>query len=387
MADWCRKFGQPFVEIDMGGEFSRLARSHFSDPGDDGRPTQKYARAAMYAGRVVETWVVPPNGYACAPDGSLIYEGLGFRDYDPKTDLGAFCLGANAKGQFAVDLGAPSAPTVTQECVYIGGNRNFGHFLFQYLLKLPALLRLAETKSLPIAVPDGLPVRYLESFDICGFPSGRRIAIPGDRPCRFEKVWLNSAPLRRDARGSLGVWPEGVWSMCELAAKKFRMSGVKRTRLFISRGDAKWRRLVNESEIRKVLEQVNVVPIDLSELSAEQQISTVANADLIVEVLGAAREVTLFAPPDCSIVELVVPGMAGALGPYALASVLGQPFDRIVGTAVTPEHSVAHGLTAPRAEQRTDLDFTIDRERLERVLLEVEKYRKRPTGVNPVGPV
>jgi capsular polysaccharide biosynthesis protein len=118
----------------------------------------------------------------------------------------------------------------------------------------------------------------------------------------------------------------------------------KRSRLYIPRGKADWRRLINEQEVVAVLERHGFEIVDFGTLTAIDQIRKVANADAIVSVLGAGSAITAFSPPDCVQIQLSTPKIVGTLGTVAYAAIFGQPYARINGEAVTPEEVAAAGL-------------------------------------------
>jgi hypothetical protein len=173
------------------------------------------------------------------------------------------------------------------------------------------------------------------------------------------------------------IWPDAVWSMRAATAQYARPLNKQRPRLYIPRGVAGWRRLGNETEVLSILNSFGVHSIDLSNLSAAEQIGAVSNAELIVCVLGAASEITVFAPPDCAIIELTPPEFVGTFGPVAFADIYGQPFARLVGRALSVEETAAAGLAASTSGHVIDKDFGIDGESLKAFLAAADRYCRR----------
>jgi len=361
---YCHARHQPYVEFAP----PRPARDHIllGIGGDGDRlPPLKFGSPRMFAGRIERTTILSPYGFACTEIGVLIYEGLSGRDYAPVEDLAGFARGADVDG-VQIEL-PPNRTVVADECVFFGGIGNFGHFIFAYLLKLASFHWLPELRHLPLAVYDSMPPRFLEFLDILGFPAERRILIP-EAAVDFKRVWLLSSPMARDANVVPVIWPEALWSARIATAGLHRPTNVARPRLLIPRGDAGWRRVINEQEMVNVLGRFGVGAVDLSKMSARDQIATVSNASLFVSMGGAASEIAVFLPPDCAVIEIVPAKLGGALGPIAFAAAYNQPYARIVGRVASDAEVAEAGLPAPPPEHFYDKDFFVDCVELERLL-------------------
>ena len=370
---WCREHCQPYREFSTWSEGLSVLRPF---PGLPSRENFSFERPRMFVGRVTDADAVPRDGYLCTSDGALIYRGLGARDYFPQADLGSSFRGIGDDGRFQIAIDR-AAKTVPEECLFVGGNMNFGHFIFQSFLRLAALDWIPEVQNLPIAVYDALPKRYLEFFDLIGFPADRRIVIPMDGAVRFDRVWMVSSPMFRRDGGATMIWPEAIWRMRAKVAGSCAPPPGPRRRLYIPRGRAEWRRLVNEPELISTLARHGIETIDLGAMPAAEQIRTVANAEIIVSVLGAASQITLFSPPDCVQVQLTPPEFLGTFGPVAFAAVMGQPYARIYGRVATPEDVAIAGLAPLTSTKVIDADFTVDCGLLAAALPHLDRHCRR----------
>jgi tetratricopeptide (TPR) repeat protein len=77
--------------------------------------------------------------------------------------------------------------------------------------------------------------------------------------------------------------------------------------IYISRGKAKYRCLLNEAEIVELLEQVGFVVVALEELPLWEQVALFAGAKAIVAPHGSGFTNTLFCPPRTIVIELISP--------------------------------------------------------------------------------
>lgn len=378
LEEWCRAVGQPYYEISQSSQAHSLL-TLLPGPGDKKGSAIPfpYERPTLFSGHVVDAKSIPEEGFIVTQDKRIIYEGLGGRNYDPVCDLGTYCQN-RTDDCFMLNLGN-EFHVVQEECIFFGGRKNFGHFIFQNLLRLMSLQWLSDLnlRSLPIAVYEGLPDRFFQFLDLIGFTSDKRILIPRDKVTHFESVWLLSSSMGRRTADGVFIWQEAIWALRQKVGHLMRTLKGQRPRYFLYRGDANWRRLVNESDLSKVLETYRIQPIDLSTLPATEQIRTISNAEIIVVELGAAGGISVFSPPDCAIIELSPPGVGGALGPIAFAMILGQAFNRIYGRPASIEEINSNGLSAPISDDPVDRDYFIAPEILDFILSSAETHLRR----------
>jgi tetratricopeptide (TPR) repeat protein len=104
-------------------------------------------------------------------------------------------------------------------------------------------------------------------------------------------------------------------------------------RIYISRGQAAFRRLVNEAEIEALLAARGFVAVRLEEMSFSDQLALFSQAEAVIGPHGAGFTNLIFAPQGTKIIEFFPPGpMPGYY--RAIAENLGQAHDWIAGEAV-----------------------------------------------------
>ena len=74
-------------------------------------------------------------------------------------------------------------------------------------------------------------------------------------------------------------------------------------RLYISRGDAQWRQVVNEPEVMKVLERLGFRSVTPGQLSFIEQVRLFRDAEVIVAPHGAALSNLVFCQPGTKVLE------------------------------------------------------------------------------------
>ena len=79
------------------------------------------------------------------------------------------------------------------------------------------------------------------------------------------------------------------------------------TRIYISREQASYRRIINETEVVSWLSQWGFVRVELESMSVQQQANLFANAEMIVSAHGSGLTNIMFCCPGTTVIELVSP--------------------------------------------------------------------------------
>lgn len=121
-------------------------------------------------------------------------------------------------------------------------------------------------------------------------------------------------------------------------------------RLYLSRGDARFRRVTNEGAVVRALADLGFQSVTLSSLTAREQAELFAGAEIVIGAHGAGLTNMLFAPPGTALIELF-PDVGAHSSCYRhLASHLSQPYAALNCSAPQPD-----------AGLRSDLAVDIDR--------------------------
>ena len=360
---WCAGQGQPYYRLTerVDGRYVKSAIR-----AEEARRIEmtKIDRPAGFAGRVRDADLLPPHGFLRGQNGVVVYRGLGTRDTELAADLGRFLESADRVSMVSAE---PASTSIDDECVYIGGHANFGHFINQGLMRLSMIERIPDCSVLPIAVYDNLPGRFLDFLDLLGYPAERRISIPADRITRFRRAWLLSSPSYRGIGNEYFISPESVWALKAAAARLVAPSRIRR-RIFVARADAMWRRLVNSGDVATVHDRQGFESVDFARIPALQQIETAMSAEILVSTLGAGSAISIFTQPDCAQIELLPPEFSGFFGTAGFALMTGQPLARIVGRVASVAEIEAAGLVANPGAIPRDQDFVADCRDLDSVL-------------------
>jgi len=190
----------------------------------------------------------------------------------------------------------PASRTIDKPCVHLGGDHNYCHWITRNLVKL-ALLEGTPHESLPLLVNADLRGYQKEFLELLSIPAAR--LIPLERPSLVHvrelvvptnltnhlKMGIGTQWLRRQLTHCMDASPPGEY-------------------LFISRRDARVRRLVNEPAIEAELAPLGFTTIVPGEMSVREQICRFSRAKVIVGAHGAAFGNLVFAQPGTRVLEI-----------------------------------------------------------------------------------
>jgi len=242
---------------------------------------------------------------------------------------------------------------------HITDQPNFGHFVFEYLSRVPIFEMLRLPEHLPVVIYDCVPEAWEGFLELAGIKRERLVRIPILGGPAFRKVWMASACNYRDTRGKYHLWAPGLHSLRQRVFMNIGGAQLdKRRRIYLGRNDARWRRVANEPAVIEVLHKYGFEALDIRNLTQRQQVEAISGAELVVNAVGAGSVLTYFAPGHCTIIDLApVNAVAGYWGGLGAALMLGQVHERIDCEVVSSEHERLNIYgTNELADYRVDLD-------------------------------
>ena len=123
-------------------------------------------------------------------------------------------------------------------------------------------------------------------------------------------------------------------------------------RLYVSRRDAAFRRILNEHELMPVLKEHGFEEVSMSKMSVADQAKLFSEAEFLIGPNGSALANLVFAHPSCQVVEFFAPGWVVPYN-WMICANLGLPYTAIVGRGARPTPG-----TMPR-EIKQDIDLDI----------------------------
>jgi hypothetical protein len=302
LLEWCIAGRHDYRLTSTGGALPTLSIDWL------GKPTlERYGRPFGFIAKVPDCTVFGP-GFVRTPDNDLFVKQFSHRQYNPLADL--------------MENWTEDEPTIVEEpSIYLGGWSNWGHWLFQYLTKLAALPD--ELAGYQLIVPPDLPITFYACLEKMGFY--RYVKIAG--PVRGPEMWVVTPGACRDSVMTPCVWPEAIHFVRERLVGPADLK--HRPKLYISRADARWRKVLNEPALIDMLVSRDFQVIQPEKLSLHTQLDLFGRAQIIVTPFGAGSTSVMLAPSDCMVLTFGPSQMSGEMGAKLYSDVLGQRFHRL----------------------------------------------------------
>lgn len=230
-----------------------------------------------------------------------------------------------------------------------GSSANFGHWIPEFLCRLPALMEHPAFAELPIIVDEGMPsshveyLRLLVDNDILALPEGgglrcRRLLV-APPPTFFPVHSTVGHPIPEHEQGPFS--PRCFRFLRDRVSARLPPSGARSRRIHLSRRKRYWRHLLNEEEIAATLRREGFETIHPEDLSLVEQVRLFQEAEAIVSPSGSCLINLVFADPSVRLLVLNQPHMFSLNGFYGPMRALG--YEPVVvcgeGGSATDKHA------------------------------------------------
>lgn len=212
------------------------------------------------------------------------------------------------------------AMTVDAPCLFVGGDDNYAHWLYRYLMRLAALDNCRELASLPLLVGDDMRPYRSDALALTGFDRNEIIRVPRNSAVRCRQIHIPVCLWSTPARIAHGI----KWLRDRVFVNMEKSAAAPTRRIFVSRRDAPNRHMTNEDEVIDALSPIGIERVELSSLTFAEQVMLFAETELVVAPHGAALANLIFAPTTCSTVELVSDPIAHMGDIRLIQQILGQ---------------------------------------------------------------
>jgi capsular polysaccharide biosynthesis protein len=201
-------------------------------------------------------------------------------------------------GQTVIAMFAAPRKSLQTECIFVGGDENYSHWVFRNLLKLSTLDNAGILRRHSWLVNSDLRQYQREYLALLGIDPDDLILVERNDVIRCRKLVV-PALLTNRATIRAGI----DWMRARV---KHHMLEPKRAdrRIYVSRRDTPRRVLLNEDELFTELSALGFELVVPGELPVVEQITAFSSARLIVATHGAGMTNMLFAPYDAGIIEI-----------------------------------------------------------------------------------
>ena len=181
----------------------------------------------------------------------------------------------------------------------VGGAPNLYHWLIDNVPRLLFAQKFVDLRELRIVVNHPLLRFQRESLALLGFEEPQILSAPDADALRFERTVVPSY-----LAATTVVHPV-VPRLLQSAFPRRRRSSCQR--VYISRQDARNRRLLNEPDLTRLLARFGFERFVPGEMSFQEQIDLCYGAQALVGVHGAAMANIAFCPAEATIFEIFSP--------------------------------------------------------------------------------
>lgn len=219
----------------------------------------------------------------------------------------------------------PVAPMVEKKLTgpynVIGGNTNFGHWIFENMARLAVFDAAGMLGERMILVADGTPRRFTELLDLI------KVDWVAQPSAWVRGAYMPSPPFYRDNDGPK-VWPSALhWLRMKLSPHTTPKTGGRV--IYAPRVGATHRRVLNDDALVEGLSKRGVEIVHWEGMSVADQVRTVRECDTMISPVGAGAQLGWFC--DGHVIELCNPLMdalwAGKIG----CMINGTRYTRVVG--------------------------------------------------------
>jgi hypothetical protein len=197
------------------------------------------------------------------------------------------------------------------------------HWFHDVLPRLEACLPLLP-HDCQFLIEECPPQWQIESLKAFGIHEGRLIEQPDRCDTRPEVLWF-ATPAGQTALGSIAL----IKKVVRRLKLHFKIESAPPTRkIYLSRQRSRRRRLLNEDEVTKILDQLGFEKFFAEELTLQQQIELFSMARMVVSAHGAGLTNMIFCPPGAFIGEINFEDSVYRSHYFVLARQMG--FDRVL---------------------------------------------------------
>lgn len=196
------------------------------------------------------------------------------------------------------------------EAIFIGGGKNYYHWMVDYLPGLGILEEKNLFRDLPVIFNGELTLFQKQSLEHIGFDFSRHLDPGEERVIHCSQLW---ATTRSSKRKTIMGMPDWWQSEVEIETITWLRNAFLNTpsrdgagrKLYLSRGDARFRRLLNDEEVVELMLDAGYDVIYPDQLSIGEQVSLFSEASHVVGVHGAAFTNIVFMSPGTKVMEIV----------------------------------------------------------------------------------
>jgi protein O-GlcNAc transferase len=295
--------------------------------------------------------MVAVGGESCLLDAEhdAVVDELGARDPYVRYAL-PNCVYRRRAGTHVVLQPMRAADRRIEKAIWLCGraSNNYYHWLTEYLPRLAGLSRQPQYAGWPVLIDAGLHANLLQALRRCLPPGHALIEVANGEQVAVERILVLGprAWMPIDMRAGIpAIASDMLFAPSAVSFLRSRLGrsspAVPRRRLFLRRGRAAYRTLLNEDAVEQAMVECGFEVVRPETLSLDQQIDLFSEAQVVVGATGAAFGNMVFAPPGCRVLVLYYDGVPMQYFSN-LAQVLDIDLHYLFGRPVRGSHPIAY---------------------------------------------
>ena len=231
-------------------------------------------------------------------------------------------------------LKLPKATRINETIAVLSalGGSNYFHWMFDILPRIHLLQKSGLLGEVDKFLINELVSSYqTETLEVLGIPNSQLIQSHPSLHIEAATLIIPSLP---GITGSMTKWS------CDFLRESFLLrreatSVDKPERIYISRGKAAYRRIINEIEVVEILNSLGFVVVALEKLSVVEQAAVMSSAKVVVSPHGAGLTNLVFCSQGCKVIELFAPAYVNPCY-RALCNLLDLEYWYLLGKGTLP---------------------------------------------------
>ena len=228
----------------------------------------------------------------------------------------------------------------------IGGCDNYFHWMFDILPRIHLLQKGGVISEVDKFLINKLSSGYqTETLEILGIPNSKLIQSHPSLHIEAKNLIIPSLP---GITGSMTKWA------CDFLRESFLLErqtthDEKSERIYISRKNASYRRILNEVEVISILTSLGFLVVELEKLSVVEQAALMSSAEIVISSHGAGLTNLVFCSEGCKVIELFAPTHVNPCY-RALCNLIGLEYWYLLGKGQSPQNLSINHLTESSAD-------------------------------------
>ena len=214
------------------------------------------------------------------------------------------------------------------KAIFIGGHWNFGHWLFNHLARVSFVPEPINDKI--FILPASLKKNYRGMLYEIGLKDENLFFVEPGMLVKVEELLIPQMPWLSPIEGVVLWSPGAIQKLRKLLKVPQTLYSEADCKVFLTRKNTRWRKLLNEDEIFEKFEKLGFIRIDAADLNAAEQIELGKKTQFLFSPAGANSNFFISMPSNSLMLESAPP-MPNMNVSGAFARACGIQYSQLIG--------------------------------------------------------